>query len=199
MDEKPALGGEKVSAALFLMIVCGVIYAACTGRIAAVEQAVLEAGQEAARTAWRLAGGFAFFGGVIGILEKAGAVRGLVRLIRRPLRTLFGRDTGQEALEAISLNLSANMLGLGNAATPMGMRAARLLSAEGGGQPSAALCLLLVINATSVQLMPTGVIGLRSAAGSAMPAAILWPSLIASAASTGVGVLLCKLLERGGR
>ena len=188
-----------MSVALFLMIVGGVAYAACTGGLSAASNAVLTAGGEAADTVIGLLGGFLFFGGVIGILEKAGAVRALVRALRRPLTALFGKDVKTEALEAISLNLSANMLGLGNAATPMGMRAAALLTGQGETRPGAALCVLLVINATSVQLMPTGVIALRSAAGSARPDAIVLPGLLASAASTAAGILLCKLVEKRGK
>lgn len=187
-----------MSLALFLMIACGVGYAACAGRIEAVSQAVLEAGGDALETAMGLMGGFMLFGGLISILQQAGAVRALTRLLRRPLRWLFGEAVEQPAMEAIALNLSANMLGLGNAATPMGLRAARLLTRAGDTSPGAPLCMLLVVNATSVQLLPTSVIALRAAAGSARPDAIVLPSLIASAASTITGILLCKCLEKAG-
>lgn len=185
-----------MSIALFLMIVCGTAYAACTGRLEMVSHAVLKAGQEAVDTAVSLLGVFLLFGGVTGILEKSGAVEWLCRHLKRPLGWLFGKETSPEAMEAITLNLSANMLGLGNAATPMGMRAARLLTPTAASTPSPALCMLLVINATSVQLLPSSVIALRAAAGSARPDAIIWPSLLASAASTAAGILLCKVWER---
>lgn len=177
------------------MIFCGVGYGLCTGRLEAMGQAALAGSAAAVETTLGLAAGFLLFGGLIRILEQAGAVRGLTRLLRRPLTGLFGRDTPPEALEAAALNLSANMLGLGNAATPMGIRAARLLTPEGAREPGAALCMLLVINATSVQLLPTGVIALRQAAGSAAPGAILLPSLVASTVSTAIGILLSKLIE----
>ena len=180
------------------MILCGTLYAALTGWISAVSDAVLSAGREACETAVGLMGGFIFFGGVIAILEDAGAVRLLVKALRRPLRWLFGQETSEQAMEAIAMNLSANMLGLGNAATPMGMRAAALLNENRGQTPSAALCMLLVVNATSVQLLPGSVIALRAAAGSARPDVIVWPSLAASAVSTAVGVALCRLMERKG-
>ena len=99
-------------------------------------------------------------------------------------------------MEAITLNLSANMLGIGNAATPMGMRAARLLTPTAASTPSPALCMLLVINATSVQLLPSSVIALRNAAGSGMADAVVLPGLAASAVSTAVGIALCKLLQK---
>ena len=185
-----------MSTVLFLMIACGGGYALLQGNAPEAVQAVLKAGEAALNTAGGLLSGFMLFGGVISILEKAGAIRLLVRLLHRPLRQLFGSDAGEEAMGAISLNLAANMLGLGNAATPMGMRAAKLLNAGECAVPSAALCMLLVINATSVQLAPTTVVAMRHAAGSVRPEAIVLPSLAASAASTAVGVLLCRLCER---
>ena len=184
-----------MSTVLFFMIVCGTVYGACAGKLEAVASAALSAGQDALETAVSLMGGFIFFGGVTGILEKAGAVAWMRKRLQAPLRWLFGGDATPEALEAITMNLSANMLGLSNAATPMGMRAAKLLTPPGARTPSAALCMLLVINATSVQLLPTSVIALRSAAGSLHPDSVVWPSLAASTVSTLAGILLCRLLE----
>ena len=184
--------------AVFLMIVCGFCYALFQGNTGSLSRQVMQAGQQALETGLGLAGSFMFFGGVIRILEKAGAQRALTQLLRRPLRWLFGPEASQEAMEAVSVNLAANMLGMGNMATPMGMRAAKLLNTAGQSVPSAALCMLLVINATSVQLMPASVIALRYAAGSASPGAIVLPSLAASSASTVLGILLCKAFEKRG-
>ena len=136
------------------------------------------------------------FGGVMKLLEEAGAVCALVRCLKRPLRWVFGSQAGEDALGATALNLSANMLGMGNAATPMGLRAARLLQPAGQIAASAPLCMLLVINATSVQLYPSSVIALRYAAGSAAPETIVLPTLVASTAATAVGMAVCWLCER---
>ena len=181
--------------AFFLMILLGMLYAAGSGNVEPVAQAAVKAGAASVETAMELAGGFAFFGGVIRILEDAGAVRMLVRILKRPLLFLFGRDAPEQAMEAISMNLAANMMGLGNAATPMGIRAAKLLTAENQSYPSAALSMFLVINATSVQLFPTSVVALRYATESRMPEAVVLPGLIASTASTAIGILLCKAME----
>ena len=143
-----------------------------------------------------LLGGFMLFGGVMKLLEEAGAVRALVRWLKRPLRWVFGSQAGEDALGATALNLSANMLGMGNAATPMGLRAARLLQPAGQIAASAPLCMLLVINATSVQLYPSSVIAMRYAAGSAAPEIIVLPTLVASTAATAVGMAVCWLCER---
>ena len=116
--------------------------------------------------------------------------------MKRPLRWVFGSQAGEDALGATALNLSANMLGMGNAATPMGLRAARLLQPAGQIAASAPLCMLLVINATSVQLYPSSVIAMRYAAGSAAPETIVLPTLVASTSATAVGMAVCWLCER---
>lgn len=184
-----------MNAVLCFMLLSGVVYAGLHGNMEAVAQAALAGGTDAIRLVLDLMGGFMFFGGVIRLLEDAGAVGGLVRLLRRPLQRLFSEPLEQEALEAVTENLAANMLGVSNAATPMGIRAAKALNRAQHSVPSAALCLFLVINATSVQLLPTTVLSMRYAAGSAIPESILWPSLAASGVSTGLGILLCKLIE----
>lgn len=185
-----------MNAVLYAMIISGVLYAAIRGKLDAVSQAALNGGGDALRLILQMTGGFMLFGGAVHILEKAGVMAWLVRALRRPLRWLFPEDPGEEAMEAVTENLAANMLGVSNAATPMGVRAARAMNPAGEKSPSAALCLFLVINATSVQILPTSVLTLRQAAGSAQPERIVLPSLIASAVSTALGILLCKLLER---
>ena len=96
----------------------------------------------------------------------------------------------------MAMNLSANMLGLGNAATPMGLEAAKRLGS--GPRAGNALCLFLVINCSSVQILPTGVIALRAAAGAAQPGDIWLPTLVCSLVATAVGIVCCKLMERKG-
>lgn len=188
-----------MSAALCAMIFSGVLYAALRGQLAAVSQAALAGGSDALQMILRLTGGFMLFGGAMRALEAAGVTRTLVRCLRRPLRWLFSDPLEEDALEAITENLAANMLGLSNAATPMGVRAAKVMNKAKSVLPSASLCLFLVINATSVQLIPSSVIALRQAAGSADPESVVLPSLIASSASTCVGILICKLCEKRGK
>ena len=94
----------------------------------------------------------------------------------------------------MTLNLAGNLLGLGNGATPAGLRAARQMG--GGERAGNALCLFLVLNASAVQLLPTTVLSLRAAAGSAAPGAVIGPGLIASGIAAAVGVISCKLWEK---
>ena len=171
----------------------GVLFSLLTGQGAAVFPALLGAAQEGVETAISLAGCFALFCGLIGILRAAGAVGALSRLTAPLLRRLMG-EIPADALDYVTMNLAANMLGLGNAATPMGVEAARRMAA--GERASDALCFFLVLNASSVQLLPTTVIALRAAAGSQAPGQIALPALVSTLISTLAGALSCKLAER---
>ena len=184
--------------AVFGLLLGGAMLAGLVrGQGAQVGAAMLAGAAEGVSSALSLAGGFALFCGLMAILRRAGAVEGLSRLVSPLLRRLFGPGLPPDALDSVTLNLTANLLGLGNAATPAGMEAARRMAAAGG--MSDALCLFLVINSSSVQLLPTTVIALRAAAGSAAPDGILLPALLATAASTAVGILSCKIAEKIGR
>lgn len=159
---------------------------------------LLQAAMDAVSLCIRLAGGFAFWNGLMAILEDSGAVRALTRVLCGSLSRLFPNvrmegETGQ----AITMNLAANMLGLGNAATPMGIKAMRLLGQDAkNGIATEAMCMFLVINASSIQLIPSSVIALRAAAGSAAPSSILLTTLVSTAVSTAVGIGVCLLFSR---
>ena len=115
------------------------------------------------------------------------------RLLRRLLPNA-SRD--EETLAAVSANVSANLLGLGNAATPLGIQAARRMARNCGGAASDELCLLVVLNTASIQLLPTTVASVRAAFGSAAPFDILLAVWISSLASVTVGLLTARLLSR---
>ncbi len=180
----------------FLMIFLGFVYSALSGTMENAAQGALSAGGEAVETAMELCGAFMFFGGISNVLDKSGATGGVVRLLRRPLGMLFGKGISDEALAAVTMNLSANMLGMGNAATPMGLKAAKLLNPKGDKRAPRALCLLLVLNSTAIEIFPASVIAMRYAAGSSMATAIIWPTFVSTCASCVTGVLLCRICER---
>ena len=177
------------------MMGLSLLYGLIVGRGEQVASAMLEGAEEAVQAAFAMAGGFAFFCGMTAILRRAGAVQALGKRLSPLLSRLLGPELPPDALEPVLLNLSANMLGLGNAATPMGVEAARRMGGR-GERASNALCLFLVINSSSVQLMPTTVIALRAAEGSTAPGAIVVPALLATAISTAVGIAACKIGER---
>ncbi len=185
------------------MLLLGVIYAAWSGQAEAAQRALLEAGEEAISLCLSLTGAYAFFGGLLGVARESGVVAALAAAMRRPLTRLFRFRLGEEAaLHDICVNLSANMLGMGGAATPAGLAAMRGMAAANGGRDEAsdAMILFLVINTSSVQLLPTTMIALRAQMGAASPADIVLPTLISTCASTLCGVALCMLLRgRGGR
>lgn len=170
-----------------------VLFGLCTAEADKVFAALLQGGQEAVKTAFSLAGSFGIFCGLMNILSRSGVLHFLTRFLKKPLRFLLGEGK-EKALPHVAMNLAANMLGLGNAATPAGLKAAKLLAE--GERAGHALCMFLVINASSVQLIPTTVVALRAAHGAANPEAVILPGLLSTALSTLVGILSCKWMER---
>ena len=171
-----------------------VLYGLMQGKGDQVAAAMLAAAGDAVETALTLSGSFALFCGFMEIGRQAGAVDALARALAPLLLRLFGPGLPEDALGDVTLNLAGNLLGLGNAATPAGLRAARRMG--GGERAGNALCLFLVLNASAAQLLPTTVLSLRAAAGSAAPGAVIGPGLIASGIAAAVGVISCKLWEK---
>lgn len=134
---------------------------------------------------------YAVWLGLIEIVKQTRLSEKISALLSPLLDFLFGKIENR-AKEYIALNMSFNMLGVGNAATPTGIKAFKELS-DGSDKITAGMVMLLVINATSIQLLPTTIVGMRVTAGSASASDIIIPSLIATIASTVVGVLLVKL------
>jgi len=180
------------------MCFVGLVWGMANGRGAALTEAALSSVTDAVQLAVKLASGFALWSGMLAIVERSGAIRVGTRALAPLLAWLFPSVKDENpAREAMAMNMAANMLGLGNAATPMGLRAMRHLR-EGHPEDGAsdAMCMFLVINASSLQLFPSTVIALRGAAGSASPGSVVVPTLIATATSTVVGVGACLLFQR---
>lgn len=176
----------------------GVLFAAFSGQMQAVTEASFEAGKAAVSLALGLIGIMALWLGLVRVLEAGGLLRQLAALIRPLMRRLFPEIPPEHpAMSAMMLNMSANMLGLGNAATPMGIRAMVELNRLNPlpGTATNAMCLFLAINTSSVTILPLGVIGVRAAAGAANPAAIFLPTLLATIISSSVAVAACLILK----
>lgn len=140
---------------------------------------------------------YAVWLGLLEIVEVSGLGNKLAKLLRPLIKKLFRVDN-EEIQKMIALNMSANMLGLGNAATPMGIKAMQAMD-DGSGKASFSMIMLIVINATSIQLLPSTVIGLRSAAGSADAADIILPTFLSTVVTTTCGilfVLLCDFISK---
>ena len=132
--------------------------------------------------------------GFLELVEKSGLSGKIAKFLRPVIRKLI-KVKDEETEKTIALNLSANMLGLGNAATPMGIKAMKMLD-NGDKVASASIIMLIIINVTSIQLLPTTVIGMRESAGSACASDIILPSLLATIITTGVGILLALFCEK---
>ncbi len=178
-----------------ISVVCGLL----TGRIEAVAKGAVEGANAAVTLCIAMAGVLCLWSGVMEVMRLSGLSEKLAHGLHRPLGFLFpGARRDREAMESISANVSANLLGLGNAATPLGLRAARRLHALSGQVKTASndLCMLIVLNTASIQLIPATVAGVRAAAGAAAPFDILPPVWITSVCSVVAGVLAAKLLSR---
>ena len=182
-----------------LLFVAALVAAALHGNVKAVGTGALEGAGTAVTLAIGLIGVMALWLGLLKIAEKAGLVDKLARAARPIFRPLF-RDVpdGHPAISAMLLNIAANMLGLGNAATPFGIKAMEELEKLNprAGTATNAQALFVAINTASLQLVPTTVIALRASAHSSDPAGILLPTLAATACALCVGVGTAKLLER---
>lgn len=179
------------------MVVLSVLCALVTGQQAEVAAAAVEGTQAAIELGISIAGMMCLWTGVMEIMRQSGLAQGLSRLLRPILHLLFPQVAGDGAvMDSISANVSANLLGLGNAATPLGIEAARGMSRKTPGIASDAMCMLVVCNTASIQLIPTTVASVRAAAGSSAPFDILPAVWIASALSVSVGILACKLCAR---
>lgn len=177
------------------MIIISIITAVATGRVDETVNAVFEGASTSVATLISFAGAMCFWTGIMKIAEKSGISAIICKIISPIVNRLFP-SCGKTAKQHISMNMTANLLGMGNAATPMGMLAAQELDRENKIPhiPSDAMCMLVVLNTTSFQLMPTTILALRSAAGSQNPMSVIAPIWFASAVAVTVGVLSVKLM-----
>lgn len=182
------------------MVIISVIFGLATGRLDAVSNAALSGAASAVQLSISMAGVLCLWTGVMEVMRQSGLSDKLARIFRPLLRRLMPnacRD--EETLAVLSANVSANLLGLGNAATPMGIQAARRMSRGTEGVASDELCLLVVLNTASIQLIPATIAGVRAAGGAAAPFDIVPAVWVASALSVTAGLLMAKLLEKLGR
>jgi spore maturation protein A len=184
-----------------IMVASSVLYGALTGRAEAVGAAAMDGAAAAVTLCLSIGGMICLWSGVMEVMSRSGLSAKLSRLLRPLLGRLFPtarRD--RETMEALSSNVSANLLGLGNAATPAGLKAAtRMLALSGGKVATDELCLLVVMNTASVQLLPTTIATVRAAAGAQSAFDILPAVWISSLASVTAGILCAKFLAWLGR
>lgn len=181
------------------MIIIGVLFGAFHGGFGQITEAAVDSAKEAVNLAITMAGVIAMWTGLMEIAEQTGILAGCAKKLRPLLKFLFP-DLPQEsrASELIATNFMANVFGLGWAATPAGLEAMQelqMLSGEKKGVASREMCTFLVLNISSLQLIPVNMIAYRSQYGSVNPAAIVGPGIVATFVSTLVAVVLCKVMN----
>ncbi len=192
------------------MILIGVVYGAIAGKMAEVTNAALDSAGDAVSLCITMIGVMALWVGLMEIAQKSGLIAKLTRGIQPFIRFLFPRiPEGHPAREYIATNLIANVLGLGWACTPAGLKAMEELAkleaergtpgyADESGRRVASneMCTFLILNISSLQLIPVNMIAYRSQYGSVNPAGIIAPAIVATFVSTAVAVVYCKIKNR---
>ena len=155
---------------------------------------MIDASTDALTLCIELCAVYAVWLGLLEIVDASGLGKKLAKLLRPLIKKLFRVDN-EEIEKMIALNMSANILGLGNAATPMGIKAMQAMD-DKSGKATFSMMMLVVVNATSIQLLPSTVIGLRANAGSANPSDIILPTILATIVTTSIGIMLVILCDK---
>lgn len=185
-----------------ILIIIGIVYGAFTGHFKELTEGSIQSAGEAVSLCISMLGVMAFWCGLMEIAKESGLIKKLTSGIQPVVSFLFPNvPKDHEAREHISMNIIANLLGLGWAATPSGLKAMEALADErltNGRKNTAtdAMCTFLILNISSLQLIPVNMIAYRSQYGSVQPAAVIGPGLIATTISTVVGILFCKLSQK---
>ena len=189
-----------------LMILVGIVYGALNGTMKEITEAMLESAGEAVSLCIATGGVMAFWTGMMEVAESAGLIRSLTKKMDPFIRFLFPAIPKEhEARKYISLNIIANILGLGWACTPAGLKAMEALAAmekQRSGpdyeetRASNEMCTFLILNISSLQLIPVNMIAYRQQYGSPQPAGIIAPAILATLISTAVAVIYCKVKDQ---
>lgn len=188
------------------MILIGIIYGAFTGNLQAVTDAALQSAQDAVTLCITMMGVMSMWVGLMEIAKESGVVERLTRIIGPVLHFLFPKvPRGSRAEEYISLNVIANVLGLGWAATPAGLNAMKELEnlrkqqGQAEGVATNEMCNFLILNISSLQLIPVNLIAYRSSYGSQNPTSVIAPAILATAFSTFVAIVFIVVINRIGK
>ena len=183
----------------FLLLASGVIVGALTGNIEAVTEAAISNAELAVAISLGLIGIMALWLGIMKIAEESGIVGVIAKALRFIMKPLFPEiPANHPAMGAIVMNMGANMLGLGNAATPLGINAMKEMQKLNPNKDTAtnSMVMFLAINTSSITIIPATVIAIRASAGSTNPTEIIGPTLIATTVSTIAAIVAVKILQR---
>jgi spore maturation protein A len=191
------------------MMLVGIMWGAVHGTLGEVTEEILNSAKEAVALSITMLGIMSFWCGILKIGEESGLIEAMTKRMRPIIRFLFPRLPEEHpAAEAISTNMIANVLGLGWAATPAGLKAMEELEkleeerrkfqdrSVAHGTANDEMCTFLIMNISSLQLIPINMIAYRAEYGSADPMSIVGPALIATTISTMAGVIVCKIMQK---
>jgi len=193
------VGDFVINRIWFFIIAFSIAFAATNGRLEALNKEIFASLKSSLDLSLGLLGNLMLWCGILKVAEKAGLVEKLGSIIR-PVLGLLIRDVPEKspAMGAMVMNITSNMLGLGNAATPFGLKAMSELQKLNKDKNTAtnAMALFLVINGAPICLIPSTVMSIRASLGSSNPGAVIIPSIITSMAALTVGVICCKIFEK---
>lgn len=183
----------------FFIMAIGILFGLITGRADIISKTIVKSTSSTVELILGLAGLMCLWCGVMKIAERSGLMDKLASIVKPVLRLLFNRaGKDDKALGAIVMNLTANMMGLSNAATPFGIKAMEEMQRLNSEKHTASndMALFLVLNAACIQLVPTTVLSLRAACNSQNPGVIIIPAIIATGTASLVGIIVCKILQK---
>jgi spore maturation protein A len=193
------MGENMINYIWFFLIFFGISVGVLSGNGEIISKAIVNSSGSTVSFIIELTGIMCFWCGVMKVAENSGLTEKISKLLKPILKVIF-KDAAKDekALGAIVMNLTANMLGLSNAATPFGIKAMEELDRlnEKKGTASNDMALFLVLNATCIQLVPSTIISIRAACNSGNPGGIILPTIVSTATAAIVGVICCKLLQK---
>lgn len=182
------------------LIIVGILTAVLLGKLEALNTVFFQSCEEAVLFTIGLAGIMALWSGMMNIAKGAGMIQAFSKAVKPILGYIFPEEKNEETLSLIVMNMVMNMFGAGNSATVFGIKAMKALDKSNhyNKAASSTMCMFLVINMSSVQLIPLTIIKIRNDVGSLNSVDILIPTIIATSVSTLTGIIICKLFERRG-
>lgn len=179
------------------MILAGLLFGAVCGNLGEVTQGLIESAQDAVALGITMLGMMTFWCGIMEIGKQAGLLEWFTQKMNPLLNFLFlDLKPDHPARAPIAVNIVANVLGLGMASTPAGLLAMQELDEKRDGRATNAMCTFLVLNISSLQLIPVSMIAYRSQYGSPDPGAVIGPALLATSCSTLTAVIFCKIMQK---
>ena len=179
------------------IIILSIIYSLFTGDFPKITEGALESSQQTIELTFTILCSMCLFNGVIRVFEEAGVLKRLARILKKPLKFLYKDVKDEKVFGIMSMNIGANLLGMGNAATPFGIKTMQGLKGN-NEKATNSMCLFAIMNTASIQIIPSTILAIRLKYGSSSPFSIIIPIWICSVTGLITGILLCKIFERRG-